>query len=48
MIFGKLDISGLADISDLEKKKIETLAAKAEFKAKQDKIVKLQAFDSGY
>ena len=47
MIFGKLDISGLADISDLEKK-IETLAAKAEFKAKQDKIVKHQAFDSGY
>ena len=46
-IVGKLDISGLTDIFDLEKK-IETLAAKAEFKAKKDKIVRLQAFDSSY
>ena len=29
-------------------KKVATLATKAELKAKQDKIVKLQALDSSY
>ena len=29
-------------------KKVATLATKAELKAEQDKITKLEAFDSGY
>ena len=38
----KPDVSGFVDNSDLEKK-IATLTAKAELKAEQDKIMKLQA-----
>ena len=41
----KSDISGFIDNPDLDKK-IGTLATKAELKAEQDKILKLQAFDS--
>ena len=35
------------DNSDLNKK-VETLAIKAELKAEQEKITKLEAFDSSY
>ena len=44
-LVNKSDICGSIDTSDLDKK-IATLAAKVELKADQDKIVKLQAFDS--
>ena len=33
---------------DLDKKKVSTLATKAKLKPEQDKIIKLQAFDSSY
>ena len=32
----------------IDKKKVATLAKKAELKAEQNKIMKLQAFDSSY
>ena len=41
------NISRFISNSDLDKK-IATLATKAELKTEQNKIVKLQAFDSGY
>ena len=41
------DISGFINNSDLEKK-ITTQATKAELKSEQDKIKKLQPFDSSY
>ena len=41
------NIFGFIDNSDSNKKK-EKLAAKAELKAEQDKIVKLKSFDSSY
>ena len=44
---GKSDISGFIANSDLDKK-ITTLATKAELNSGQDKIVKLEAFDSHY
>ena len=40
-------ITGFINSSDLDQK-ITTLKTKAELKAEQDKIVKLQAFDSSY
>ena len=43
----KSDISGLINDSDLNKK-LETLATKAELKAKQYKIVKLKMHDLSY
>ena len=43
----KSDISGFIDSSGLDKK-LATLATKADLKAEQDKIVKLQVFDSSY
>ena len=43
----KYDICNLVKISDLNTK-LARLATKAELKAEQDKIVKLQAFDSHY
>ena len=43
----KSDILGFIDNCDLDKK-IGTLAAKAELKTEQNKIVKLQAFDFSY
>ena len=43
----KSDISGFIDSSGLDKK-LPTLATKADLKAEQDKIVKLQVFDSSY
>ena len=43
----KSDISGFINNSDLDNK-IATLATKAELKAEQDKIVKVQVFDSSY
>ena len=41
-------IGGFINSADLDKKKAATLATKAEPKAEQDKIIKLQAFDSNY
>ena len=43
----KSDIAGFINNSDLNKK-VATLATKAELKAEQEKIIKLQAFDSSY
>ena len=40
-----LQVKGV-DISEIAK--VATLATKAELKAEQDKIIKLQAFDSSY
>ena len=40
----KSDIAGFINNSDLDKK-VATLATKAELKAEQDKIIKLQAFN---
>ena len=40
-------ITGFINSSNLDQK-ITTLKTKAELKAEQDKIVKLQAFDSSY
>ena len=45
MLDDKSDISGFIDNSYVDKK-IATLAAKAELKSGQDKILKLTAFDS--
>ena len=42
----KYDIAGF--INDADYKKVATLATKSELKADQDKIIKLQAFDSSY
>ena len=42
------DITGFITNADLDKKKVVTLATKAELKEEQDKIIKLQAFDSSY
>ena len=42
----KSDIAGF--INDGDYKKVATLATKSELKANQDKIIKLQAFDSSY
>ena len=42
----KSDISRFIDHSGLDKKKIATLATKAELESEQDKITKLQSFDS--
>ena len=41
-------IIGFMHNAELDKKKIAALAKKAELKAKEDKIIKLQAFDSSY
>ena len=41
----KPDIADLVKNADLDKKKVAPLATKAELKAEQDKIVKLQVFD---
>ena len=46
-LVNKSDIFWFIDNSDLEKK-IETFAAIAELKADQDKIAKLQVFDSSF
>ena len=46
-LVNKSDISNLVKIRDL-KTKFVTLATKAELKAEQDKIVKLQSFDSNH
>ena len=46
-LVGKYDICGFLDNSDLDNM-IAILATKAELKAKQDEIVKLQAFDSSH
>ena len=46
-LVNEFNTSGFIDNSDLDKR-ITTLATKAELKAKQDKIVKIQAFDSIY
>ena len=46
-LFDKSEIARLIDISDLNKK-VATLATKAELKVEQDKITKLEAFDSSY
>ena len=43
----KSDISGFINDCDLDKK-IAILATKTELKKEQDKIIKLQAFDSSY
>ena len=43
----KFGIAGFINNSDLNKK-VATLATKAELKAEQEKIIKLQAFDSTY
>ena len=44
----KTAISGFINNAALDKKKVATLTAKAELKAKQDKIIKLQELDSSY
>ena len=47
----KSDIAGFINNVDLDKKKkkkVATLATKAELKAEPDKIINLQAFDSSY
>ena len=41
-------IAGFINNAELDKKKVATLALKAELKAEQDKIIRLQAFDSSY
>ena len=46
-IVDRSNISGFIDNSNLEKK-IATLVTNTELKVKQDRIVKLQAFDSSY
>ena len=46
-LVGKSDIAGLINNSNLNKKEA-TLVTKAELKAEQDKITKLEAFDSSY
>ena len=43
----KSAIAGFINNADLDKK-VTTLATKGEIKAEQDKIIKLQAFDSSY
>ena len=43
----KSAIAGFINNADLDKK-VAALATKAELKAEQDKIIKLQAFDSSY
>ena len=45
--FSESDISGFISKPDLNKR-IKTLARKSEFKTEQDKMVKLQAFNSSY
>ena len=44
----KSTISGFINSADCDKKKKKTLATKVELKVEQDKIIKLQAFDSSY
>ena len=44
----KSAIAGYINNSDLVKKKVATLATKAELKTEQDKIIKVKAFDSSY
>ena len=44
----KSAISGFTKNADLDKKKVATSATNAELKAKQGKIIKLQAFHSSY
>ena len=46
-LVNKSDIAVFIDNSDLNKK-VATLATKTELKAEQDKLTKLQAFDSSY
>ena len=46
-LVNKSDIAGLINNSDLNKK-VAMLAAKTEVKAEQDRLTKLQAFDSSY
>ena len=46
-LLDEYNISNLLKSSDLNKK-LATIAIKPELKAEQDKIVKLQAFDSNY
>ena len=46
-LLNKSDVSGFIDNSDVNKN-ITTLATKAELKAEQKKITKLQALDSNY
>ena len=46
-LVNKSDIAVFIDNSDLNKK-VATLATKTELKAEQDKLTKLQAFDSTY
>ena len=41
-------MSGFINNADLDKKKVATLAPNAALKAKQDKIITLEAFDSSY
>ena len=44
----KSAICGFINNADLDKKKVATLATKAELKAEQDKITNIQALDSSY
>ena len=44
----KIKQKGLLNKSDVSKFVKKTSATKSKFKAKQDKIVRLHAFDSGY
>ena len=46
-MFDKSAIAWFINNADLDKK-VATLATKAELKAEQDKIIKLQTFDSSY
>ena len=46
-VVSRFDIAGLINNTDLDKE-VATLATKAKLKAKQDKIKKLQAFNSNY
>ena len=41
-LVNKFDIAGFINNAELDKKKVATLATKAELKAEQDKIIKLQ------
>ena len=47
-MINKYDIAGFINNVDLDKKKVEKLSIKAESKAEQDKILKLQAFQLCY
>ena len=44
----KSEISGFINNAGLDKKIVATLATKSELKVEQDKIIKLQVFDTSY